>query len=109
MTFRLYFLQRATAMVLTVLVAVHLLVIFYATSRGLSAADILGRTRGSLLWGGYYALFVVMAAVHGAIGVRSVAGEWTRMKDGALDMLMWGFGIILIVLGMHAVAAVVLP
>lgn len=109
MTFRLYFLQRATAMVLTVLVAVHLVVIFYATSRGLSAADILSRTRGSMLWGGYYALFVLVAAVHGAIGVRSVAGEWTRVKDGALDVLMWGFGLVLLVLGLRAVAAVVLP
>lgn len=109
MTFRLYFLQRVTAMVLAVLVAVHLLVIFYATSRGLSAAEILGRTRGSMLWGGYYALFVTMAAVHGAIGVRSVAGEWTRMKGGALNALMWGFGMILMVLGLRAVAAVVLP
>jgi len=109
MTFRLYFLQRASATVLAALVAVHLLVIFYATSRGLSATEILGRTRGSVLWGAYYGLFVLMAAVHGAIGVRSVAGEWTRMRDGALDLLMWGFGLVLLVLGLRAVAAVVMP
>jgi len=108
MTFRLYLLQRATAAVLAVLVLLHLAVIFYATRHGLSAAGILGRTRGSLMWGGVYGLFVVSAAVHGAIGIRSVAREWTRAGDGALDAVMWGVGIVLLVLGMRAVAAVVL-
>lgn len=109
MTFRLYFIQRASAMVLAVLVAVHIVVIFYATSRGLSAAQILGRTRGSIGWGAYYGLFVVMAALHGAIGIRSVAHEWTPIKGGALDALMWVFGLVLLLLGLRAVAAVVLP
>jgi hypothetical protein len=30
------------------------------------------------------------------------------MKDGALDALMWSFGLVLLVLGLRAVAAVVL-
>ena len=42
MNVRLYILQRATAMIMAPLVLAHLFVIFYATSRGLSAADILG-------------------------------------------------------------------
>ena len=76
MNVRLYILQRATAVVMAPLVLAHIAVIYYATSRGLSAVDILGRTRGSIGWGSFYALFVLAASVHGAIGVRVIAAEW---------------------------------
>ena len=109
MNVRLYILQRATAAIMAPLVLAHLAIIFYATSRGLSAAEILGRTRGSIAWGSFYALFVLAAATHGAIGVRAVASEWTRLRGYGLDGLMWGFGLILTALGLRAVAAVVLP
>ena len=90
------------------LVVAHLLVIFYATRHGLSAADILGRTRGSVGWGAFYALFVLAAATHGAIGVRVVASEWTGLRGHRLDILMWGVGLLLATLGLRAVIAVVL-
>jgi fumarate reductase subunit C len=109
MNARLYILQRATALVMAPLVLAHLVIIFYATNRGLSAADILARTRGSIGWGTYYALFVLAAAVHGAIGVRTVALEWAGLRGTGLDVLMWGFGLVLAALGLRAVAAVVLP
>jgi fumarate reductase subunit C len=108
MNLRLYILQRATAIIMAPLVLAHLFVIFYATNRGLSAADILDRTRGSVWWGAFYALFVLTAATHGAIGVRVIAAEWAGMRGRPLDMLMWGFGAMLVVLGLCAVAAVVL-
>src|ERR1044072_7011131 len=73
MNVRLYILQRATALIMAPLVLAHLVIIFYATNLGLSAADILGRTRGSIGWGAFYTLFVLAAAIHGAIGVGSVA------------------------------------
>jgi fumarate reductase subunit C len=53
-------------------------------------------------------LFVLAAATHGAIGVRTIAAEWARLKGRQLDILMWGFGVLLAVLGLRAVAAVVL-
>jgi fumarate reductase subunit C len=109
MNVRLYVLQRATAAVMAPLVLAHIAIIFYATSRGLSAADVLGRTRGSVGWGSFYTLFVLAAATHGAIGVRAVASEWTRLRGRGLDALMWGFGFVLAALGLRAVAAVVLP
>jgi fumarate reductase subunit C len=57
----------------------------------------------------FYGLFVLAVSVHGAIGVRAIASEWTPLKGkSALDALMWGFGIALAVLGLRAVAAVVL-
>jgi fumarate reductase subunit C len=108
MNVRLYVLQRACAVIMAPLVLAHLAIIFYATSRGLSAAEILGRTRGSVGWGLFYALFVLAAATHGAIGLRTVASEWTRLRGRQLDVLMWAFGLMLAALGLRAVAAVVL-
>ena len=108
MNVRLYILQRATAAVMVPLVLAHLVVIYYATSRGLSAAEILGRTRGSIGWGAFYAVFVLAAATHGAIGVRVVASEWTGLRGRRLEILMWGVGLVLAALGLRAVVAVVL-
>jgi fumarate reductase subunit C len=108
MNVRLYILQRATAVVMAPLALGHLVVIFYAMSRGLSAAEILGRTRGSIGWALFYGLFVLAAATHGAIGVRAIASEWTGLRGPHLDVVMWGFGIVLAGLGLRAVAAVVL-
>ncbi len=109
MNVRHYILQRATAAVMAPLIILHLIVIFYATRRGLSAADILGRTRGSFLWGGIYSLFVVCAAVHGSVGLGAVAREWFGLKGRALDGMIWGCGVVLLFMGLRAVAAVVLP
>ena len=109
MNVHLYLLQRATAALMVPLIVVHIAVIFYATRKDLSAADILGRTRGSVGWGLYYGVFVAAAAVHAAIGVRTVAVEWGRFAKRGADMVMWSVGGALLVLGLRAVAAVVLP
>jgi fumarate reductase subunit C len=112
MSFRLYLLQRATALILVPLIAVHLIVIFYATAKGLSAANILGRTRGSIGWGAFYSLFVVAAALHGAIGVRNVLAEWgpvaLKRNPQLLAVCLGATGIGLAALGLRAVYAVVL-
>jgi fumarate reductase subunit C len=109
MNVRLYILQRATAAIMAPLVLGHLAVIFYATSRGLSAGEILGRTRGSIGWGLFYGIFVLAVSIHGAIGVRAILAEWTPLRSkGALDASMWLFGLVLAALGLRAVAAVVL-
>lgn len=108
MNVRLYVLQRASAALMVPLIVIHLVTILYAIHGGLTAGEILGRTRGSVLWGLFYGLFVVLAAVHGAIGVRAVAAEWSPLEGRALDWLMWGFGALLMILGLRAVAAVVL-
>lgn len=112
MNVRLYVYQRLTAALMVPLLAGHLLLILYATRKGLAAADILARTRGSVLWGLYYATFVLAAAVHAAIGVRGVLREWgprsLAQNARALDLAMWAFGLVLAVLGLRAVMAVVL-
>ena len=107
MSFRLYLLQRLTAALMLPLIAAHIVTIVYATRHGLSAAEVLSRTRGSLAWASFYGAFVLLAATHGAIGLRVVVGEWTALRGRSLDALMLGAGVILALLGARAVYAVV--
>ena len=109
MSARLFLLQRLSALVLAPLVLTHLGLILYAVGDGLSAAEILGRTRGSFWWGLFYGLFVLAVAVHGPIGLRTVVSEMTPWRGRSLDLAMVGFGLVLLLLGLRAVAAVVWP
>ena len=108
MNVRLYVWQRLTAALMVPLVLVHVAVIFYATRRGMTAADILARTRGSIVWALLYSIFVVAAAVHAAIGVRNVLTEWSPLRDQSACIFATVFGTSLLLLGLRAVAAVVL-
>lgn len=101
--------QRISAMVLAVCVLVHLIVIVYAVRGGLSAAEILDRTRGSIGFGAFYALFVVACAVHVPVGLANIAREWWGVGAAAA---LWGaraFGLLLLATGLRAVWAVVSP
>lgn len=108
MSVRLYLAQRISAAVLLPLILVHLATILYAVDSGLTAAEILARTRGSVLWGPFYGLFVAAAAIHAGIGLRNVLREWTPLKGRARDGLAWLFALLLAALGFRAVYAVVL-
>ncbi|WP_306114697.1 MULTISPECIES: succinate dehydrogenase [unclassified Roseovarius] len=103
---RLYMLQRITALLMAPLVLGHLAVMIYAIQGGLSAAEILGRTQGSILWFLFYGVFVVAVAIHGAIGLRVIAFEWGGMKGAVLNLFTWAVGIGLLTLGARAVWAV---
>jgi fumarate reductase subunit C len=105
----LWLAQRATALVLAFCVVVHLATIIYAVRGGLGAAEILGRTRGSVAWAAFYGAFVIAAAIHGAIGLRAVAAEWLRWRGTAAELAVAGIGLLLLVAGLRAVAAVVIP
>ena len=100
---RLWVAQRASAAVLGLCVAVHLAVIIYAVRAGLSAAAILGRTRGSLPWGGFYLLFVAAAAVHAPIGLRAILREMTPWHGRSLDLAVAAFAVVVAALGARAV------
>ena len=103
----LFALQRLSAKLLAPLVLVHLVLILYAVHGGLSAAEILGRTQGSVLWGAFYALFVIAVAIHAPIGVRNIVREWTRGRGWSLDAASVVLAIALLALGLRAVVAVV--
>lgn len=108
MTVRAYLWQRGTALVLIAFIAVHLGVIFYATGRHLAAADILARTRGSIAWALFYGTFVLAAAIHASIGIQAPLVEWFSLKRRVALAVGYGFGALLVGLGLRAVAAVVL-
>ncbi|HEX8012402.1 MAG TPA: succinate dehydrogenase [Casimicrobiaceae bacterium] len=105
---RLWLAQRASAAVLALCVAVHLATIILAVRGGLSAAEILGRTRGSALWAAFYAVFVVAASIHAPIGLRTVAAEWLGWRGRAADATCATVGAALLALGASAVVAVTL-
>jgi len=109
MNVRLYVWQRATAAIMAPLVLVHIAVIFYAARRGLSASDVLARTRGSIAWAAFYGLFVAAVSIHAAIGLRNVLHEWSPLTERRAGFCAIGFGLLLAALGIRAVAAVVLP
>jgi len=104
---RLFALQRLSALLLGPLVIIHLVLILYAVRDGLTAAEILARTRGSALWAAYYGAFVLAAAIHAPIGLRNVLIEWTPLPRRAVDLSMIVFCAALAALGMRAVIAVV--
>ncbi len=99
--------QRFTAALLGLFVVAHLATIVYAVRGGLSASEILGRTRGNWPLAAFYGLFVLAAAVHGAIGLRAVASEWLAFRGRAADWTMAAIAAALVALGMRAVFAVV--
>jgi fumarate reductase subunit C len=103
---RLWIAQRASAGVLALCVVVHLIVIIYAMRGGLSAAEILGRTRGNAGWLAFYALFVLAAAVHVPIGLRAICSEWLGWRGRSLSVAVHLLAVALAVLGLRAVWAV---
>jgi len=102
----LWIAQRASAGVLGLCVLVHLATMIYAVRGGLSAAEILGRTRGSFAWLAFYTLFVLAIAVHVPIGLRTVLNEWSGWKGALRDRVLFLFSIGLAVFGMRAALGV---
>ena len=93
------------------MVLVHIAVIFYASHRGYLRAEILSRTRGSIAWALFYG---ALRACRGHPRARSAcercSSEWTPLRGRACDLTArCRSGLLLAVLGLRAVAAVVLP
>ena len=102
----LYMAQRLTAMIMAPLTIGHLAVMIYAVQGGLSVAEILARTQGSLAWFLFYGSFVLAVSIHAAIGMRAIMFEWLGIKGAALSVITWGLCLFLLALGGHAVWAV---
>jgi fumarate reductase subunit C len=102
----LWIAQRASAAVLALCVVVHLATLVYAVRGGLSAAEILARTRGSFGWLAFYALFVLAVTVHVPIGLRAPLAEWLGWRGRSRDLALVVFAMALAWLGMRAVFAV---
>ena len=102
----LWIAQRASAAVLAVCVVVHLGTIIYAVQGGLSAAEILQRTRGNVAWFAFYSIFVLAVTVHVPIGLRSVLAEWLSWRGRSRDFALLFFAAFIGWSGMRAVMGV---
>ncbi len=102
----MWLVQRLSAALLTVFVLVHLATMIVVVQNGLSAAEILARTRGSLALTAFYGGFVLTCAVHAGLGIRTVAAESLRLRGPGADWLAGIFALAVIGLGLRAVWAV---
>ena len=91
---------------LAICVSVHLFTIIYAVQGGLTAAEILERTRGNASWFAFYSVFVLAVTVHAPTGLRSVCTEWLRWRGRSRDLALLLFAAFLAWAGMRAVLAV---
>lgn len=103
---QLFLVQRYSAMLLAPLVIAHLVLIIIAVRNGLTADEILNRTRDSTAWFLFYLTFVIAVSVHAPIGLRNVLREWTSMRLMFVDAFCFLFAILLFLTGLRAVLAV---
>ncbi len=101
---RLWLAQRISAFVLAGCVAVHLVGIIAAQQGGLSAAEIISRVGGNVAWAAFYGVFVVAAAVHAPLGLRTVLAEMTPFRGLWVNAIVLLFALAMLVMGGTAVA-----
>ena len=101
--------QRISAMLLALFVVMHLATLVYAVRGGLTAAEILDRTRGSWIAALFYGGFVLTAAVHAPIGLKRIGEEWLGLNSRASTAAAALLAGLLAVSGLRAVYAVVAP
>jgi fumarate reductase subunit C len=95
--------QRASAAVLAIAVVVHLATVIYAVRGDLSAAEIISRVQGNVAWLSFYLVFVLAAAVHAPIGIRTILMESTPLPPRIADLLCAAVLLIILILGLRTV------
>ena len=100
---RLWVAQRASAMVLALCVLVHLATIVFAVRGGLSAGEILSRTRGNGAWLAFYVLFIAAVAIHAPIGLRTIFAEWLGWRGRSLYIAAALFAVLIAAAGLRTV------
>lgn len=98
----LWVVQRVTAMLLAVAVVAHLVMIVTAVRGGLSAAEIIARTRGNEAWLIFYVAFALAAGLHGAIGLRNIAAETIGLRGRRADLAWVAAGLVTAGFGIRA-------
>ena len=105
---RLFRLQRLSAMALAVCLVVHLATMILAVQGGLTAAEILERTRDNSVWLSFYLAFVLMVTLHVPIGLRNILREFTGWSASRVNLVGLLAGFVLLALGLRAAWAVFL-
>ncbi|HEY3595977.1 MAG TPA: succinate dehydrogenase [Paraburkholderia sp.] len=99
--------QRISAMVLALCVAVHLVTMIIVVHGGLSAEAVVARLHGNAAWGFFYAVFVLAAAAHVPVGLRRIAEEWLGWRGASVFAASVLIGLMLALAGLRAVFALV--
>ena len=94
--------QRASAVILALCVLAHLATIFYASRGGLTAAEVLARTRGNGALLAFYGVFALAIAIHVPIGLRTIATEWAGWRGRGLDGATLLLALALLAMGGRA-------
>lgn len=102
----LFITQRLTAILLLPCVLVHLALILFAARGGLSGAEILGRTQGSIGWALFYLVFVIAVSIHAPIGISNVLREWGGFGKTTANSVALLFALFLLIAGLRSVAAI---
>ena len=105
---KLWYWQRMSGAVLALFVVVHLVTLTVAMRGGLTAAEVLARTRGSWLAAAFYAAFVIACAVHAPLGLARIADEWLGWRSRKSNVAAALFAGLLVLAGLRAVYAVVM-
>ena len=100
-----FVLQRATAAILAVCVVVHLATIVYAVRHGLTSQAIVARMHANAAWPAFYVTFVIAAAIHAPLGLRTIVDEWLGARGPVVDVLLAAVAIATLGLGLFAVQA----
>ena len=59
-----------------------------------------------MVWAVFYGVFVVAVAIHAPIGMRTIVAEMRGGHGRGIDATMLAFSLLLLALGLRAVAAV---
>ncbi len=86
---------------LAVAVIIHLATVIYAVRGDLTAAEIIARVQGNVLWLAFYVIFVVAAAIHAPIGLRTILLESTPLSPRAADLLSAAALLTILVMGLR--------
>lgn len=97
----LWMAQRASAAVLALAVTVHLATIIYAVRGDLSAAEIIARVQGSVAWLCFYLVFVIAAAIHAPIGIRTLVLESTPLPPRIADAIGAAVLLVILIMGLR--------
>lgn len=100
---RLWLAQRFSAAVLAICVVIHLGGMILTVQAGLTAAEIIGRVGGHAGWFAFYVVFVLAAAIHAPIGLRTVLSEMMAIPKHHAGLLALVFGLFQVALGLKAV------
>ena len=98
-----FVLQRGSAAVLALCVVVHLATIIYAVRHGLTSDAIIARVGANPAWPAFYGMFVIAAAIHAPLGIRTIADEWLGLRGRAVDIALGLLSLILLASGLYAV------